>query len=205
MNFLYKHEFIIILFCIFLIVFPRNLMFGDSRNVCEFDGNAWNQMHEALKIGYVKGFMVGIIHVIEESVDKEGYAKRAYRRPDRAANIYYRVLGERDSLRHLFSSSDCKWVVGYEIYKINEELLRYPIYGITVGQIVDGLNELYEDYKNRSIKVQDAIYVFRKQIKGASQEEIEQILVYLRSDKKDLDALWLRDEDGKRKTFIKFP
>jgi len=189
----------------FAIILSLSSLFGDSRDVSEFDGNDWNEMDETLKIGYVKGFIAGTIFVIEENIHPRAYALRAYKNPEKGKKKYHRILGARDTLSTVFTSSDGKWAVAYEQYSRNERLYRYTIYGITVGQIVDGLDELYEDFKNRSIKVQDAMYLIKKQIKGAPEEEVRQLLIYLRGDKKSLDALWARDEQGKRKYLISFP
>lgn len=194
-----------ITFLLLTFFFSVTTVFADSRDVAEFDGNEWNLMNETLKIGYIKGFLAGSIYVIEGNMKTDSYGSRVRKNKDKAANFYYRVLGASDTLSNAFSSSDCKWVVGYEIYVTNERLYRYSVYGITVGQIVDGLDELYKDFKNKSINVQDAIYVIKKQIKGTPEEEVKQILLYLRSGKKNLDALWTRDKKGKRKNFISFP
>jgi len=41
---------------------------------------------------------------------------------------------------------------------------------ITVGQIKDGTNVFYNDFSNRRIKIVDAIYVVKTQIKGNDPE-----------------------------------
>jgi hypothetical protein len=46
------------------------------------------------------------------------------------------------------------------------------------------MDKIYEDFKNRRIKIQDAIYVVRKQIRGTTEEEVEAVLQFLRSEKK---------------------
>ena len=84
-------------------------------------------------------------------------------------------------------------------------LTRYSITNITSGQIVDGLNMFYEDFRNRNILLMDAIYVIKKQIKGSTPEDIERILLYLRSDKKEDKHLRIKDEKGKIIKIISFP
>lgn len=61
---------------------------------------------------------------------------------------------------------------------------RFEIYNITVNQILDGLDKLYEDFKNRNIKISDGFYVVKGQIQGTPNEDIERILLYLRGEKK---------------------
>jgi hypothetical protein len=46
------------------------------------------------------------------------------------------------------------------------------------------MDKIYEDFKNRRIKIQDAIYAVRKQIRGTTEEEVEAVLQFLRSEKK---------------------
>jgi hypothetical protein len=81
---------------------------------------------------------------------------------------------------------------------LNTGLYSYGIIEITNGQLVEGLNAFYNDFKNKQVKIWDAIYVVKKQIKGASTEEIEAVLQFLRVDK-DYKNLPYTDKDGKRK------
>lgn len=89
---------------------------------------------------------------------------------------------------------------------INKELQRLKITGIPVNikQVVDGLDVLYEDYKNRNIQIAYAIHVVKKQIQGASEEEINAILEYLRGGMKDKSKLKYKDKTGKLQE-AKFP
>jgi hypothetical protein len=77
----------------------------------------------------------------------------------------------------------------------NSYLDRYIIVGITNDQIVDGLNKFYEDFRNRGILLGHAIYVVKKQIKGASPEEVDAVCEYLRSDYK-FEKLKYKTKDG---------
>ena len=65
--------------------------------------------------------------------------------------------------------------------KPNKKLLGHVINGPTLGQLIDGIDLLYSDFKNRNIPLVYAIHVVNKQIKGTSQDDIEQILLWLRS------------------------
>ena len=42
--------------------------------------------------------------------------------------------------------------------------------GIAHGQLVDGLNEFFEDYRNKRIHVADALMYVKNEIKGVSAE-----------------------------------
>jgi hypothetical protein len=90
----------------------------------------------------------------------------------------------------------------------NRNLAGYVITGMTLGQLIDGIDILYSDFKNRSVSLDHAIYVVYKQIKGTSQDDIEKILLWLRSggkwENKD-KFLTLKDTEGKVIKTISFP
>lgn len=87
----------------------------------------------------------------------------------------------------------------------SKHIYRYLINKVTVGQIVDGIDLLYKDFKNRNIYVIDAVYVVYKQIKGTPPEDIERILLWLRSGRKKNDYLVVKDNEGKIVRVITFP
>src|SRR4030042_974434 len=84
--------------------------------------------------------------------------------------------------------------------KPNPKLSGYVITGMTLGQIIDGINSLYSDFMNRSIPLVFGIYVVNKQIKGTPQEDLEKILLWLRSggrhESKD-NYSTIKDPEGK--------
>jgi len=51
---------------------------------------------------------------------------------------------------------------------------------ITLLQFVDGINAFYNDFSNRRIKIIDAIYVVKMQIKGVNHELISAQIQYLK-------------------------
>lgn len=81
---------------------------------------------------------------------------------------------------------------------LNGQLVQYFIGNMSPGQIISGLDSLYGDFKNKQIKLIYAAYIVKKQINGASSEEIEAILQYLRSNM-DSSKLYFIDKDGKKK------
>ena len=90
----------------------------------------------------------------------------------------------------------------------NKNLAGYVITGMTLGQLIDGIDTLYSDFKNRSVPLVFAIHVVNKQIKGTSQDDIEKILLWLRSggkwENKD-KFLTVKDTQGKVIKTIIFP
>ena len=60
-----------------------------------------------------------------------------------------------------------------------EQELRFEGYEIvTAGQIVDGLNVFYEDYRNRKIRIHNAIWLVVQQISGKHKEDMEKTIEY---------------------------
>ena len=55
---------------------------------------------------------------------------------------------------------------------------------------------MYKDFKNKGIRISDAIYVVKRQIEGTSPEDIEKILIYLRSNYENYESLVTRDKNG---------
>ena len=47
---------------------------------------------------------------------------------------------------------------------------------VTAGQVRDGLNNFYEDYRNRKIMVSDAIWLVLQSIGGTPKEEMEKMI-----------------------------
>jgi hypothetical protein len=53
---------------------------------------------------------------------------------------------------------------------------------VTSSQIADGLDVFYKDYRNRSIRVYDAIWVVANNIAGTPQEKIDKLTENLRKN-----------------------
>lgn len=61
--------------------------------------------------------------------------------------------------------------------KIYDSFEKYNKYFINVSnsQIVDGLDTFYSDYRNKKIRIKDAIWIVVNSIAGKSPEEIEKL------------------------------
>lgn len=90
---------------------------------------------------------------------------------------------------------------------LGHALTRLVFDNLTVGQLVDGIDSLYLDFKNRNIPFAFAIYVVRNQIIGTPQEDIERILLWLRTGKYENKDKYLtvRDSRGVVVREINFP
>jgi hypothetical protein len=52
--------------------------------------------------------------------------------------------------------------------------------GITIGQLVEGVDQFYKDFRNTRILSSDAMMVVKQQISGVSQKEIDEFLELIR-------------------------
>jgi hypothetical protein len=87
----------------------------------------------------------------------------------------------------------------------SKRLAAYLIDGVTLGQMIDGIDLLYGDFMNRNIYLFDAFFIVRDQIKGTPPEDIDRILLWLRSGRKNNDSLLVKDEKGNIIKTISFP
>lgn len=191
-----------ILFCVFiffLLICPINAD-AELQDVSNFDGNNWTEWQASQKYSFISGFIAGTASVVRTNLQAQDEKHDS----EKASQIYYSYLiPDEKKPKNTFSRKEVSLLLENRKEDFNADLYRHMIIGITNGQIVEGLNLFYGDFKNKQIKLEDAIYVVKKQIKGGTAEEIEAILQYLRTDK-DFKKLFYTDKDGKKK-YVRFP
>ena len=89
----------------------------------------------------------------------------------------------------------------------NEEMLRYVVKDVRIDQLVYGLDQMYADASTRNILLSDAILFVRNWIHGASADEFNGPLRYLKEGDTSQAAehLVVRGSDGRVNKIIKFP
>lgn len=191
---------IILSLVIFLLIFAISANAKEDY-INNDDGSDWDTYSKLEKEVFITGFMGGTYYVgvnsyqtISKKFDKQ-----------KAKALYYLDVYQEDkkSSKNSFSREEVLMILEFERTLFNNNQTRYEIAKITTGHIVKGLDLLYSDFKNRRIKITDAVYVVKKQITGSHPEEIEAVLQYLRAGE-DRDKLWYTDKDGK-KQFADFP
>ena len=165
------------IFCVCLIMLLARCGYGAERK--DLNGNDWQEWNRMTKATYILGFTNGSIYLVSH-------------------NLVDIILLEANKKRQ-FSIE--------ETNKITKSIKQryYSSYNISVGQIVEGIDILYKDFKNKGIRISDAIYVVKRQIEGTSPEDIEKILIYLRSNYKNVESLITRDKNGEMINFVEFP
>jgi hypothetical protein len=76
---------------------------------------------------------------------------------------------------------------------------RLDLSEISSGQIVDGLDNFYKDYRNMTVLVQEAIWIVKLEVRGAPQEFIDEEARLLRMPNKgerfkEWSSLWLKNQ-----------
>ncbi len=147
--------------CIFLL---STTSYAD---ISDDDGNNWNSWDRYIKVIYVKSFMSASCFVSSNNEDPvAGFCNPT-------SPIGKTLCPDLTVERYNWEK------------KRNDTLKRYCIMELSVGQIADGLDVFYKDFRNRQIRMNSAVYVVRKQIEGSPNEEIEAILLFLRKTFKD--------------------
>jgi len=212
----------IILIAEFLILLSPFLVLAETKEISDFDGNEWRTWDLSRRADFISGFLAGTSYVTEENTPSFGFymgkdydAKKAFEvfRDYKALGLE-QIKGEpkakveakpdqspapQKPRMQQYTRDEVSLLLEREYRKSREWLTHYSIIGITNGQIVDGLNLFYDDFRNRHIKLPDAIYIIRKQILGASKEEIEAIMEWRRNPNRDSNKLIYKDKEGNLK------
>jgi hypothetical protein len=113
------------------------------------DGNWWLRQDELMKASYITGFFDGI--GLGHNFSYWGYKDEYKTNPDAA-------------------SAMAKTVASFDEY--SQKYLNT----VTSGQLADGLDKLYADYRNRSIKVSNGTWLVLNSIAGKSDAEMEKMI-----------------------------
>jgi hypothetical protein len=147
----------------------------------EKDGNDWNmgsiEFLRGMNIGMVQGFIMG-------------------------TSLIYNEIGLR--LERL-AKSKTQTDLGKSSFELqHKKMEELTLFGISSGQLKDGIDVPYKDFSNRRIKIIDAFFIVKMQIEGKDPNLIQAQIRYLRmhpiNDKayeeaqKKMDAIYFRDD-----------
>ncbi len=124
----------------------------------DFSGTFWEKISKPQRTLYVMGVLEGMDF---ERLDIElALFEKAKKHPPVGAT----------------SKTMEKWVINFAA----DNRLKKRGDNITVAQIISGITTMYDDYRNQQIPIVCLIDVVIKSIKGASKEEIENLLGEMR-------------------------
>lgn len=195
------------LLVIAILVLLPTICYAQKEDIGDFGGNTWLTWTTVEKISFLRGFISASGYITSEASGSTYYcslvASTEYN-ADKAQNVWniYYDTGKKN--KATFTRQDVSLILDSEILSRNESLSKFGIYRITVGQVNEGLNLFYNDFKNKQIKLPSAAHVVKKQIEGASSEEIEALVQWLRGGGKDFTKRYYVDKEGKKK-YATFP
>lgn len=166
------------------------------------DGSEWVKWDDPQKMSFLQGFLAGSFYMVEAGFTQtRGYAD------EKLNEMAVKIDSERDN--PVFTGADlASWSAmerEYLVKERNESLIKYLVRGVSNAQIIEGLDTLYADPANRVIAVTDAVYLAKKLILKARQDEIDCVIRYLREGKKNPRHLKIENEKGELVRFIQFP
>lgn len=174
------------------------------------NGHNWTSWSYDQKLAFISELIAGSDWVATNSLFSESlFPNDDVRRRSQA--IWEEVTGEAKedfstSKGPKYSAVDVLLYSMYDAYKKNGDYQR-AIIKVSVTDIVNGLNRLYNVPKNLKILVSNGTYLVQKQLKGASSDDINILLPYLRGEK-ELPLGWIipvHDKNGKLIKIIEFP
>ena len=105
-----------------------------------------------------------------------------------------------------YTAKDVMLYAMFDGYKKNE-LYKRAVISVSTETIVSHLNQLYANSANLKVPISGAIYLAKKIADGASKDDVNTILPYLRGDK-PVPPGWIipvYDKTGKYIKVIEFP
>lgn len=170
----------ILFFCLLLLGSIVKLSFSEEyRKYSEptIDGYKWTSFDRSWKLGFATGFLWGVVTATSEGVG----------RLQRFASMAIFKTAEVDPKTKEYVDETP-----------GDFLKRLDLSEITSGQIVDGLDNFYKDYRNMTILVEEAIWIVKLEIRGAPQEFIDEEARLLRMPKgerfKEWSNLWSKNQ-----------
>lgn len=130
-------------------------LFGSTTYASDTDGRWWIRLSQAEKLSYVAGFFDGASYSVALL---SGATLKAMADPKTGKFSAARAEGAKATSLGA-------------VQAIEENLSN-----LTTGQVVQGLDETYNDYRNQGISVLDCIYVVIYGIKGGSDADVTRLL-----------------------------
>ena len=155
---------------LFLVLFSSNLV-AQEKEQSRRAGYYWKGLSFGEKISYLEGIL-----------DYRGYVNW---RTEIAIQTMNEVHGlvermDKEKAHKLFGAGRI----------IEAPMKDLNIGGKSYGQVIDGLDEFYKDYRNLRIEVLDALTIVRLELSGAPPEEIQERKRVLRMPPEDAEKYW---------------
>ncbi|MDX2251905.1 MAG: hypothetical protein NW202_06440 [Nitrospira sp.] len=176
-------------------------------------GKDWNQWQTDRKVVFIDGFISGSHWVASNSMfptsmfSDETVRAGAQKLWEKATAEFGKAVDDpKLQLPRQYTAKDIMVYGMFDSYKKND-LYERAIIKVPTQTIVIRLNQLYADSANLNVPISGAIYLAKKITEGASKDDVDTILPYLRGDK-PVPPGWIipvYDKTGKYVKAIEFP
>src|SRR5512136_201104 len=168
------------LLIIFIMLFPC-LLYAEKANISELNGNDWKSLSHANKTAFTLGVISSANYVAKQNISYTPIIPEHEYDTKKAIALFSGFEKSRLRKANTYSKKEVDLMREHNRRTGNYLLRRYSIFSITNIQLYEGLEKLYNDSKNTNILLNEAVYLVRKQLQGASDEEIQAILPWLRT------------------------
>ena len=151
-----------------IILFPF-LLLSRQKDIADNDGTDW--ISRINKVGFIEGFISGTSLMNEQAIQRK-------------FSTYKKMKKDKPITKDK--------PIPIEDFQINMALDAsgaLSLYEITIGQLTDGVDTFYNDFSTRKIKVIDAIYVVKMQIRGSDPDLIAAQIRHLKLQPINMDEL----------------
>lgn len=171
-----------------------------NSNISNIDGNYWRILSSREKNAYLLGFIIANVFMTQNLYMVNTLPSNYDF--DKASKLWIKFKTKK---KRMFSTKEVKVLLHWENVWKNVMLMDLLMNKVTSTQLQDGVDTLYDDFRNRSVPLWDAAQVVRLQIKGVTKEDVKRVLLYLRSSRTDFDILTVEDEQGNFVKTIRYP
>lgn len=151
--------------CVALAVFLALCVSVYADEPDDHDGYWWNRNDRMFKLGYIIGLCDGVAGVLNslrrESLILDSYAAK----PEEEKEEFWMFWGYYPL--DWQNTADILRTIG------KREWTDWAISSGTYGQLVDGLDEFYSDYRNKTLAISDALPIVGMELRGLPPEMID--------------------------------
>lgn len=184
---------------IFIVVLYPCLLNAEKLNISEMNGNDWKTLSYANKLAFSLGVITSANYIARQNISYAPIVPEQEYDSKKAVALFSGFEKSKSRKSIVYDKKEVDLMREHNRRTGNDLLKRYFIFSITNMQLYEGLEKLYDDINNRNIVLNEAVYVVKKQIQGASNEEIQAILLWLRTpaDQRSFDQLIYKNKTGK--------
>lgn len=144
------------IFLVLLLTLPT--ISWTEEKILSSDGYTWESWSKGIKVGWAAGFYDGI----EQGTFEGGIFLWAF----------------EDIMKNRYQDSNELEFIKNKLGRSLGERTSFEF--ISFGQIVNGLDEFYKDFRNKTIEIREAAYMVRLELKGAPKNFIEEQIRIIR-------------------------